>query len=327
MQKKIKSYYRWFGLGVSLIALAYFLNSALKQISTFPSLCWGLNAYASFAAATSLNALVTLTGGYSWILLLRASGETLVTSEGLVIFALAQFAKYIPGNVAHHAGRVALASSRGLTLSRVIFTMILEAGWLIAAAAILAMAWLLFMRENLFKYMQDMPTVFQLAVAAALAIAFPLLVGWVLLKWRPGPLGKILGDATVNTPSPGVLLNCLMLYLLCFLFMGIASDLLVRSLFGVKESRIFLLTGTFAVAWVAGFLTPGASAGLGVREAILLKVLGPIYGAGVAVGLAISLRAITTLADVLTFTAALIANATMNSSQREPLPPHLKKRF
>ncbi|MCK4818227.1 hypothetical protein KA005_20830, partial [bacterium] len=66
---------------------------------------------------------------------------------------------------------------------------------------------------------------------------------------------------------------------------------------------------------------------LGIREAILLKVLTPIYGPGIAVGLAISLRAITTLADVLTFTAALIANATMNSSDREPLPLHLKKRF
>jgi len=325
MQKKMKSYYRWFGLCVGLIALTYFLNSALKQISTFPSLYWGLNGYVSFAAATFLNAIVTLIGGYSWIILLRASGETLAASEGLVIFTLSQFAKYIPGNVAHHAGRVALASSRGFTLSRVIFTMILEAGWLIAAAAILATAWLLFMRENLFKYMQEMPTVFQLAVVAVLAIAFPILVGWVLLKWRPGPLGQILGDAAVNTPSPGVLLKCLMLYLLCFLFMGIASDLLVRGLFGVKESRIFLLTGTFAVAWVAGFLAPGAPAGIGVREAILLKLLTPIYGAGVAVGLAISLRSITTLADVLTFIAALIAKGAMNSSHRELHPPHLIK--
>ena len=321
MRKKITSYYRWFGLGIGIIALVYFLNSALKQISAFPSLDWGLTAYVSFAAATLLNALVTLIGGYAWVLLLRSCGETVMTFEALVVFTLAQLAKYIPGNVAHHAGRIALAASHGFTLSRVVFTMILEAGWLIAAAAILATAWLLFMRENLFKYMQEMPTVFQLAVAAALAIAFPLLVGWVLLKWRPGPLRKILGDAAVNTPSPSALVNCLLLYVLCFLFMGIASDLLVRGIFGVKESHIFLLTGTFAVAWVAGFLTPGAPAGLGVREAILLHVLGPIYGIGIAVGLAISLRAITTLADVLTFTAALIAKGTMNYNHRKPYLP------
>jgi len=324
MQEKIKGMYRWIGLGVGLIALVYFLNSALEDISSFPPLHWSLSTYASFTAATILSALVTLLGGYAWVLLLRSCGEAVMTLEALVVFTLAQLAKYIPGNVAHHAGRIALAGSRGFTLSRVIFTMILEAGWLIAAAAILAMVWLLFMRDNLFKYMQEMPTVFQLAVAAALAIAFPLLVGWVLLKWRPGPLRKILGDAAVNTPSPGALVNCLLLYVLCFLFMGIASDLLVRGLFAVKESRIFLLTGTFAVAWVAGFLTPGAPAGLGIREAILLEVLGPIYGPGVAVGLAVFLRAVTTLADGLTFTVALIVKGKMASCVPKVDPSKVK---
>ncbi|MBW1673505.1 MAG: flippase-like domain-containing protein, partial [Deltaproteobacteria bacterium] len=321
----MKSYYRWFGLGVGLIALAYFLNSALKQISTFPSLYWGLNGYVSFAAATFLNALVTLIGGYSWILLLRASGETLAASEGLVIFTLAQFAKYIPGNVAHHAGRIALANSRGLAFSRVAFTIAVETIWLIFAASILATTWLVLEGQSLFGYTQELPTVFQLAVTIGVAVLFPLSGGWILFHWHPGPLQKILGHGAVKFPSFLVLLSCLFIYMLCFLFMGVASDILAQYLFGAEGTRIILLTGSFAIAWVAGFLAPGAPAGIGVREAILLKVLAPIYGAGVAVGLAISLRAITTLADVLTFIAALIAKGTMNSSHRELHPPHLIK--
>ncbi len=303
----MKGAYRWIGLGIGIIALTYFFNFAVKQFSSFPPLCWGLNAYASFTGATILNALVTLIGGYAWVLFLRTCGESVMLLEALVIFALAQLAKYIPGNVAHHAGRIALASSRGFTLSRVVFTMTFEAGWLIVAASILAMTWLLFMGEDSFGYMQELPTVFQMALAVTLAVTFPLLAGWILLRRRPGALRKIFSQAAVNTPQPIVLLNCLMIYMLGFLFMGIASDILARGLFGVAESRIGLLTGTFAIAWVAGFLTPGAPAGLGVRETILLKVLSPIYGTGVAIGLAVSLRAVTTLADGLTFIAALIA--------------------
>jgi len=303
----MKGTYRWIGLCVGILCLAYFFNSALRQILSFPPLYWGLNACASFTGATILNALVTLIGGYVWVLLLRTCGESVMTREALVVFALAQFAKYIPGNVAHHAGRIALANRRGLTLSRVVFTVTLEAAWLIVAASTLAMIWLVFVGKNLFRYTQELPTVFQLALAITIAVAFPLLVGWVLLRWRPGPVQKILGHATVSTPSPIVLLNCLLIYAVCFLFMGIASDILARGLFGVPESRIGLLTGSFAIAWVAGFLTPGSPAGLGVRETILLKILGPIYGTGAAVGLAVALRAATTLADGLTFVAALIA--------------------
>ena len=88
--------------------------------------------------------------------------------------------------------------------------------------------------------------------------------------------------------------------------MGIASDILAQGLFGVRDHHIGLLTGTFAIAWVAGFLTPGAPAGLGVREVILLKVLGNFYGTGVAAGITISLRVITLIADCLIFGIALM---------------------
>lgn len=305
MQKKIKGSYRCIGLCVGILSLAYFLNSALEQISSFPPLSWGLKSCLSFIGATTFSALVTLIGGYAWILLLRTCGESVMSVDALLIFALAQFAKYIPGNVAHHAGRIALASKRGFTLSRVIFTMSLETTGLIIAAFILAMGWCFFRGQNLFNYSQGFPTVFQLVLA--IAIAFALIIGWILFRWCPGSVRKLFDRMDVNAPSPLMLLNCLLIYLLCFFFMGVASDILAQGLFGVAESHIGLLTGTFAIAWVAGFLAIGAPAGLGVREAILLEVIGPTYGTGVAVGIAISLRAVTTFSDGLIFIVSLIA--------------------
>jgi len=307
MPEKIKSVYRWFGLGIGIIALAYFLNSALKQISIFPALHWDLETCASVVASIVLSGLVTLIGGYSWILLLRATGEALTLPKGLVIFTLAQFAKYIPGNVAHHAGRIALASSQGLTFSKVVFSMVIEAGWLVVAASVLATGWLFLVGDGLFEYAKELPTLFQLAASIAAACLLPLLAGWILFYWRPGRLRRILGNGSITIPSLPILLTCLLMYILCFLLMGVAAEILAQHLFGASESHILLLVGAFAIAWVAGFLAPGAPAGIGVREAILLKVLTPIYGPGIAAGLAISLRAITTLTDSLTFLAALLA--------------------
>jgi hypothetical protein len=316
MQEKIKSLYRWFGLAIGIIALAYFLNSALKQISIFPTLQWGLEACGSVGATTLLSGLVTLISAYSWILLLRATGEMLTIPKGLVIFTLAQFAKYIPGNVAHHAGRIALARSGGLTFSKVVFSMVIEASWLIVAASVLATAWLFLVVDGSFEYAKGLPTLFQLAASIAAACLFALLAVWILFYWRPGPLKRILGNGAVSIPSLPVLFTCLFIYVGCFLLMGAAASILAQYLLGAPGSHILLLTGAFAIAWVAGFLAPGAPAGIGVREAVLLKVLSPIYGPGIAVGLTISLRAITMLTDGLTFLAALIAKGRIDADHQ-----------
>ena len=190
MQKEIKGTYRWIGLCVGIFSLVYFLNTALKQISSFPQIYWSLITLINFLGAITLSAIVTLIGGYAWFLLLRASGEPATTIDALVIFSLAQFARYIPGNIAHHAGRIALSKIRGFEIPRVLFTMTLEIGWLIVTASILAMFWLISMSNNLFRSVVALPSVFQLFIAISIAIAFPLFAKWVLIHWRPGPLNK-----------------------------------------------------------------------------------------------------------------------------------------
>ena len=92
-----------------------------------------------------------------------------------------------------------------------------------------------------------------------------------------------------------------------FLLAGAALDLLARGVFGEATSQFALLSGIFAIAWVAGFITPGAPGGLGVREAILVTVLTPLYGGGTAVALTIVLRICTFAADGLGFLAGLAA--------------------
>ena len=55
-----------------------------------------------------------------------------------------------------------------------------------------------------------------------------------------------------------------------------------------------------------GFITPGSPAGLGVRDTVLLAALTPLYGSGVAIGLSLSLRLVTTLGDGVWFFVSLL---------------------
>ena len=57
--------------------------------------------------------------------------------------------------------------------------------------------------------------------------------------------------------------------------------------------------GAMALAWLAGFLTPGAPAGLGVRESVLLIILAPAAGEASILALAALFRIVTVLGDGL----------------------------
>jgi uncharacterized membrane protein YbhN (UPF0104 family) len=70
--------------------------------------------------------------------------------------------------------------------------------------------------------------------------------------------------------------------------------------------HIVAATGVFTVAWTAGFLTPGAPAGLGVREAILVLGFTPLYGEAAAIGMAGALRIVSVIGDGLSFGIGLL---------------------
>jgi len=62
---------------------------------------------------------------------------------------------------------------------------------------------------------------------------------------------------------------------------------------------IFHITLIWPLAWLAGFVVIGAPAGLGVREALLIALLGHLLGSSNALLITILFRIILTLGDVV----------------------------
>ena len=65
-------------------------------------------------------------------------------------------------------------------------------------------------------------------------------------------------------------------------------------------------SGVFALAWLAGYLLPGAPAGIGVRESMMVLLFAPLLGEGVAIALGVTSRLATTLADAVAFVTGWI---------------------
>ena len=88
---------------------------------------------------------------------------------------------------------------------------------------------------------------------------------------------------------------------------GIGIGAMALLAVATPASDVVLLTGAFALAWVVGFVTPGAPAGLGVREGVMLAMLQLKMAHTDALLIVMGLRLATTAGDILCFLVALCA--------------------
>jgi len=302
-------------LGVLILAasVGYLAVVAARHLSSFPTVAWTPRAVASLAGAMGLYLVMVLTGAFAWFLLLRSVGAAARPVAVLAVWGQAQAGKYLPGNVGQYLGRAALAKRHGIPLHQSALTVVFETTLLIVTAAAFA---LLAGTEG------ALTAPWKIGLLAAGAVAAPLLLVHVLERWFPEALLRWLGTARLPRPSLAALTGSVALYALGFACWGLSFELLARGLFGagadVSWARVI---PAFALSWVAGFVTPGAPAGLGVREALLVGGTAPLYGPGTALSAALALRLITVLGDGLAF----LAGCGLRTWAAEP-PPEARGR-
>jgi len=222
----------------------------------------------------------------------------------LTIWGQAQAGKYLPGNVGQYLGRAALARRYGIPLHQSALTLVFETTGLIVTAAACAL---------LAGTGMSLAAPWKIGLLAAAAVAAPFLLIHVLERWFPEALHRRLGVARLPRPSVAALSGCLALYAVGFVCWGLSFELLARGLFGAGSDLSWVrVVPAFALSWVAGFVTPGAPAGLGVREALLVGGTAPLYGPGTALAAALALRLVTVLGDGLAFLAGFGLQARSN---------------
>ncbi len=87
------------------------------------------------ALLTMLYVLLIPTTALAWTWLLRAMYQPARYRRMLPIMAITQFGKYLPGNVAQHIGRIALARTAGVSLPAALFSVAYEMLLMLVACA------------------------------------------------------------------------------------------------------------------------------------------------------------------------------------------------
>ena len=216
-----------------------------------------------------------------WRDLLAANGQRPGLRWSVSTYGLSQLAKYIPGNVfAHFVGRQALGAADGLPHGVLGRSSLYELLSLAAAGAIVGL-W-----------------------------ALPLIDG--RLGWLATPHGGaavvVLGLLAARVTVGARMARVFGAHLLVLLSGAVVFLWLLSLLGALPDPAAWLpFCGAYTIAWLAGFATPGAPAGLGVRELVLLFLLrGDVQDEELLLAVTLA-RVISVLGDTLFFGAAVWA--------------------
>lgn len=287
---------------IATIALVWYAAGALRgqDLSRYAS---PRSAWAIGIAALCYASIIPVSA-WAWRRLLRDLGVDRTWRELVEIMAITQLAKYVPGNIGFHLGRAAMAISKGMKPRPLVASMLMETVLAVAAALTVGLAGAGLSGRGAHLVGAEVRSGLELAawmLAGLLAAVVLLRVARPLVhRLAQRHLRPLLGGSTVRLSTA---LQAFVAYAANYVVIGIGIWCLAELLFPRQQHDVGLLCASFALAWVAGFFTPGAPAGLGVREALMLLVLGAAYAKPDALVIVIALRLATVLGDALSFLA------------------------
>ena len=239
----------------------------------------------------------------AWRQLLGPGPAAAYPRQHRVLYGRTQIAKYLPGNVFHLVGRQVLGRRLSHPQGALALASLAEAASLLLVAGVLALplAW------SGIERLPGMPPDWLVAVAATAVVVLACLGGRRLRDWR-ARVGHRNADLSRGW-APRVL-RAASLHTTFFVVAGLVLWGVARAVCDPTGPPLDPATAiaTMAMAWWAGFVAPGSSAGVGVRETVLVLTLEPSLGGDGAMLVALAFRLVTTLGDLLFFAMCLAAS-------------------
>ena len=254
-------------------------------------------------AATTAGALLYGGAGFllssGWHQLLGTDGPSASARWHHAVYGRTQIAKYVPGNVFHFVGRQVLGRRLGHGQGRLALASALEIGLLVAIAGGLSLPMIL-------PWLGPVAVWCLMLAGLLLALLGPIAGRWTGLD--PAGTGRMGLQAKRSIALR--LVRAAPLYAGFFGVVALILWMLAASVGDRGWASIELATSAsvVALAWLVGFATPGSSAGIGVREAVLIAALEGTLGMSASTLVALALRVISVAGDVafLAISAALV---------------------
>lgn len=298
-----------------IVSVVYVGFEVYRNFEELPSIHWSFSSLSAVLVAIFTYSFALFVWSIGWALMLRGMGENIRILSTFVIVGVSQISKYIPGNVAHHVGRLALARNHGLSISRVSASMFLELCMLVAASGSCALIALGISGAQI-VYQQQGIGLIGILTLITVAFLLPLCVAFAFQRQQPAIVFKRFPESQLVPPKLKVYAINFTSHFVSFMLHGAVIVVLAHGVFGFETIDFWLAVGIFSLAWLAGFVTPGAPAGMGIRDAILVAGLSLIHPAADAIALAALHRMTTVVGDISVFLIALCLGRWVDQAKR-----------
>lgn len=277
--KAIKRGAHWLGSATALLCL-FFVTSRLWEYGSGADLSWlGRNDWVMLVGLAMVYGAANITLAMAWWHLLRHYGMPSTRNWAVRTYGISQIAKYLPGNIFHLAGRQYMGMLAGLDGRALAKSVAAELGLIVVAGmSFFILAWLL-IASNL--------------TAIGAMTLFLVILGltvWILVRRSASLVGSALLYQSTYLAIGGLV------------FVG--TLVVVAPDVPFSPSLVVGCCGAFVCAWLAGFVTPGAPAGAGVREMVLWFLLsGQVNQQDILIAVLFG-RMVTVTGDFLFYLAA-----------------------
>lgn len=298
INKLMKKLFNILGRIAAILSIVFISVTFNKHFNEIPDFNLGIWVMLSFILAVTLFVMTIAISAYIWVILLRGDNVFITLRQSYIIMGQAQIGKYLPGNIFHYLGRFNLGKEFGIPTKAILISIGAETLLSIMTAAIVASFGLFFNKKALEWLLHEMDTngVAKTLVAIVLLFAIFLIVS-ILVPQIKGWIRQYLGYLHIKRICISVVL-----IILVFGVYGNFISLLLRTIWEVNTGlQWYQFTWGFALAWVLGFIVPGAPGGIGIREVVFVGLYGQELGEGMAIGLAVVVRLVTSFGDLFAF--------------------------
>lgn len=308
----MKKFIGYMGNAVCALSILFVASALLRIDFDFGQITDWRMFLAVCAAGTVLKTGTVYLSGSAWCFWLEFfARKRCDRKEALHVYAKANIGKYLPGNVMHYAGRNLFAGKLELSQKQIAAASLCEVMSLVLAAFLMGTL-LAFskMRQALaaVKYqIRDLSGNVQPDRFLGMAVFFCIAAGTVLLVTvaavmtvRRGRAGK--GSVFEKRYSVRRFLKTFLasfvIYAAVLAILGMILVFLYWYWTGRPSAdQALAMTAAYIIAWVLGFVVPGAPGGIGVREMALTLLLSPVMGTDTVAVLSVLHRMITVAGD------------------------------